>query len=75
MPSFQRLVLGITFRSLLLTKGTDKEKQQRSRAIQEALKQAALLPLEVARHCLVVMELRKTAVTLGNPNALSMRQS
>lgn len=54
-----------------LPKGSEEEKQERSRAIQEALKQAALLPLEVARKCLAGMELSRTAVTLGNPNALS----
>ncbi|KKM12791.1 hypothetical protein SY88_01565 [Clostridiales bacterium PH28_bin88] len=54
-----------------LPKSSEEEKTKRSEAIQEALKRAALLPLEVARHCLAVMELSKTAVTLGNPNALS----
>jgi len=54
-----------------MPKGTDEEKAARSRAIQEATKQAALLPLEVARHCLAVMELSRVAVTCGNPNALS----
>ncbi|MEW6244974.1 MAG: cyclodeaminase/cyclohydrolase family protein [Bacillota bacterium] len=54
-----------------LPKGSEEEKARRSEAIQAALKQAALLPLEVARHCLAVMELSKTVVNLGNPNALS----
>lgn len=50
---------------------TEEEKGLRNRAIQEALKQAALLPLEVARHCLTVMEMGKTAIIRGNPNAIS----
>jgi len=54
-----------------LPKGNEEEKARRSEAIQEALKQAALLPLEVARHCLAVMELSKSVVNMGNPNALS----
>lgn len=54
-----------------LPKSTAAEKEERSRAIQEATKQAALLPLEAARNCLAVMELSLVAVTSGNPNALS----
>lgn len=54
-----------------LPKGTEEEKQARSQAIQEAMKQAAILPMEVASSCLEVLRLSKIVVTKGNPNALS----
>lgn len=54
-----------------MAKATEEEKQERSRAIQKALQEAALLPLTVAESCLKIMELTKRVVTKGNPNALS----
>jgi len=57
--------------SFKLPVDTEENKMLRTQIIQEALKQATLLPLEVARHCLAVMEIGKIAVTRGNPNALS----
>ena len=54
-----------------LPKGTEQEKEERSQAIQEALKGAALQPLKVAKECLAVLELCSWAATHGNPNALS----
>ena len=54
-----------------LPKGTDEEKQARSQAIQEALKGAATLPMNVARLCLEVLALSKQMLTIGNTNAAS----
>ena len=54
-----------------LPKGTELEKKERSRAIQQALKGAALHPMKVARECLDVLELCSWAAAHGNPNALS----
>lgn len=54
-----------------LPKGTEQEKEERSRAIQEALKGAALHPMKVARECLDVLQLSTWAAAYGNPNTLS----
>ncbi len=50
---------------------TREEKDLRSRAIQEALQEAASHPLQVARECLEVLRLSREMVNRGNPNALS----
>jgi formiminotetrahydrofolate cyclodeaminase len=52
-----------------MPKKTEEERQERSRAIQSAFKQAALVPLAVAEHCIDVMTLAGHAVSAGNPNA------
>ena len=54
-----------------LPKTTEEEKAQRSRSIQEGLKQAALVPLEVAQNALEILGFAQTAVTRGNPNAVT----
>jgi formiminotetrahydrofolate cyclodeaminase len=54
-----------------LTKGTDAEKTARTKAIQDALKSAALIPLEAARESLSIMELAGQALAKGNTNAFS----
>lgn len=54
-----------------MPKNTEEEKKQRSLFIQEALKLAALVPLEVSGRCLKVMELSLAALSLGNPNVRS----
>lgn len=54
-----------------MPKNTEEEKKQRSQVIQEALKQAALVPLEVAWQCLEVMRFSVTALEMGNPNVRS----
>jgi formiminotetrahydrofolate cyclodeaminase len=48
-----------------------REKAARSAAIQEGSKKATLVPLATARACAEVIELSKTVVQLGNPNAVS----
>ncbi len=54
-----------------LPRGSDDEKAARSRKIQQAIKQAARVPLEVARQALAVLELAGRAVRQGNQNAAS----
>ena len=54
-----------------LPKNTDGEKKQRSRAIQQAFKSAAKVPLSVARDALKIMDLASRAIALGNQNAVT----
>lgn len=54
-----------------MPKATDEEKKARSAAIQKATKDATLLPLDVAEHCLPVIKLAKKVLAVGNPNAAS----
>lgn len=54
-----------------LAKETKVQKANRTQAIQDAFKQAALVPLGVARDALLVMELGRAAIAKGNPNAAS----
>ena len=51
-----------------LPKGTDAEKTLRVERIQEATKQATLLPLKVAESCIEVLKLSIKVLTIGNPN-------
>ena len=50
---------------------TDEEKAARSAAIQKATKQAALVPLEVARKALDMMSVIADVARLGNRNAVT----
>jgi formiminotetrahydrofolate cyclodeaminase len=54
-----------------MPKATEAEKAGRSRAVQEAFKQAALVPLGVARDAVAVMDLGRAVISKGNPNAAS----
>lgn len=54
-----------------LPKKTDQEITLRQQKIQEAIKHAALVPLEVARDALAVIELAGRAIQKGNKNASS----
>jgi formiminotetrahydrofolate cyclodeaminase len=54
-----------------LPKTTDEETAVRKQKIQDAIKQAALVPLEVARNALAVIELAGRAIGKGNKNAAS----
>ena len=54
-----------------LPQGTEGERSERSRRLEEALKGAALVPLEVAGVAVQVLELLETLSEIGNPNALS----
>ncbi|MCP4106311.1 MAG: cyclodeaminase/cyclohydrolase family protein [Desulfobacteraceae bacterium] len=54
-----------------LPKSTDQEKNARTAAIQEALKHACLVPLEVAEDAFEVIELAGEVVAKGNKNAVT----
>lgn len=54
-----------------LPKSTEAEKAKRAGAVQEAFKEAARVPLEVARDAVALMDFGRTVVARGNPNAAS----
>jgi len=54
-----------------MPKATEGEKAERSRAVQEAFKQAARVPLGVARDAVAIMDLGRAVISKGNPNAAS----
>jgi formiminotetrahydrofolate cyclodeaminase len=54
-----------------LPRATDEEIALRKQKIQEAIKHAALVPLEVARDVLAVIDLAGQAILKGNKNAAS----
>ncbi len=54
-----------------MSKGTESEREARSRAIQDALKVAAEVPLAVAEDILALLPLAQSVVKKGNPNALT----
>lgn len=54
-----------------LPKTTDEEKNLRSQAIQQAMQQAASLPLNVAECCLKILNMARRVLTIGNANAAS----
>lgn len=54
-----------------LPKETEEEKEIRKNKIQEALKNAALVPLEVARTALKIMDIVEKVVVKGNKNAVT----
>lgn len=57
--------------ALSLPKGTDGEKERRKAAMQEGLRQAALVPLRTAQLAVTLFPHLEAAVTLGNPNAVT----
>lgn len=54
-----------------LPRGTDEEKTKRIQAIQLALKEATLAPLQTCKVCYEVIELSKEAAEKGNLNVIS----
>jgi methenyltetrahydrofolate cyclohydrolase len=54
-----------------MPKGSDEEKEKRTAAIQDALKEAALVPLSVAEKGAKILELAGVAVRQGNKNAMT----
>ena len=54
-----------------LPKTTDEETALRKQKVQDAIKHAARVPLEVARNALAVIELAGQAIRKGNKNAAS----
>ena len=54
-----------------LPKSTDKEKKDRTEAIQEALKKAADVPLKILNCCLNVLTKIRRLADIANPNLIS----
>jgi formiminotetrahydrofolate cyclodeaminase len=54
-----------------LPKNTDVQKEKRSRTIQQAFKNAATVPLNVARDAVKIMDLACRVITEGNQNAVT----
>jgi formiminotetrahydrofolate cyclodeaminase len=54
-----------------MPKATEAEKVDRSGAVQQAFKQASLVPLGVARDAVAIMDLGRAVLSKGNPNAAS----
>jgi formiminotetrahydrofolate cyclodeaminase len=54
-----------------LPRATDREKELRKQVIQKAFKHAALVPLEVAKQAVKVLDLAGRAVAGGNKNAVT----
>ncbi len=57
--------------AMKLPKKTEEEKAAREKAIEEATKQATLVPLETLRNTVQLLELSREVVEKGNPNSLS----
>ncbi|WP_279230350.1 cyclodeaminase/cyclohydrolase family protein [Thermohalobacter berrensis] len=57
--------------SFKLPKDTDEQKEKRKKAIQEAFKNAALVPLDVAKNAYKMMDLAKVVIEKGNKNAVT----
>src|SRR5210317_2062296 len=55
------------FSAYKLPKITEEENEKRQKAIQEGLKHAALVPLEVAEDAFRILEAIRTVITKGNP--------
>ena len=54
-----------------LPKGTEEEKEIRKNSIETAMKNAALVPLEVAKNALDMMSLVEKVIEKGNKNAVT----
>ncbi|MCX7903425.1 MAG: cyclodeaminase/cyclohydrolase family protein [Caloramator sp.] len=54
-----------------MPKDTDEEKERRKEAIQSALKEAALVPLEVAKDAEKIFQLAEKVIVKGNKNAVT----
>jgi len=57
--------------SFKLPKATEQEQKNRKRAIQEALKNASLVPLDVAKDAFKIIELAEKVVKYGNESAVT----
>jgi formiminotetrahydrofolate cyclodeaminase len=54
-----------------MPKGTPEEKAVRREAIQDAMRGAAEVPMDVARRCVRALDLAALVAELGNPNTIS----
>lgn len=66
VASFERVM-----KTRRLPQSTDEERRERLSHLEEALKGAAIVPLEVAGVAVQVLELLETLAEIGNTNALS----
>jgi len=57
--------------ALAMPKSTEEEKQARSEAMQEGLKEAAVVPLTVAQEAVGLFPFLEKALSVGNPNAVT----
>ena len=57
--------------AMKMPRETEEQKQARAAALQEALKAATLVPLQVAEACVQVMDLCRPVAEKGNKNAVS----
>lgn len=57
--------------ALGMPKGTPREKAVRREAIQDAMRGAAEVPMDVARRCVRALDLAAVVAELGNPNTIS----
>jgi formiminotetrahydrofolate cyclodeaminase len=58
-------------RAFRLPKNTEAEKRRRVQAIQRAYQKATVVPQQVCQHSIEILELSKTLLLKGNPNAFS----
>jgi len=61
-------VLSVAFK---MPRETDEQKAERAKAVQAALKEATMVPYEIAERCLEVAVLSETAADIGNVGAVS----
>jgi formiminotetrahydrofolate cyclodeaminase len=54
-----------------LPKTTDEEKAHRTATIQQAMKDAAAVPMEVCRKCHDILKVSRQLLEIGNPNLVS----
>jgi methenyltetrahydrofolate cyclohydrolase len=62
---------GVVSAAYKMPRETEEQKAARDQAIQEALKQAAAVPMAAARACHAVLEIAAALVDTGNPNLIS----
>jgi len=64
-------VYGVLARAFKMPRETDQEKAGRDEAIQEACKEATMVPYAIAEQCLEVARLSEVAADIGNVGAVS----
>ncbi len=57
--------------AMKLPRGSDEEKAARTAALQAALKDATLVPMQAAQACSAIMQLCRPIAEIGNKNAVS----
>jgi len=54
-----------------LPRSTEEEKARRAEVIQQALQEAAAVPMEICRKCHEILEVSRQLLEIGNPNLVS----